>query len=187
MSKYLFLLMYAVPNVTVENATETSFASTSNIMDKYTYDEVRTSEVHSCWYVDVNSPQWFCPCNVQVVIEIDVSGSNHGMFQLHLENGAGKEWFTGINVHVLGTGYSPTVYDTRDARDDSASIQEAIDDWERMRLLQTDAPSTLNGAIILVYPKDIDVNNPTGDHIENVIMTYPGAKIQGIGKFTRFE
>jgi major membrane immunogen (membrane-anchored lipoprotein) len=129
------------------------------------------------------------------VIEINVTRHNifdhhHGMYQLHLQNSDGKGWFTGISVHLLGSGYDPTVYDTRDS-DSTTTIQEAIDKWEAAVIAKitggTPDATTLPGAIVLVYPNDVDVDNPTGAHVENVIMTYPGAKIQGIGTFLRFD
>lgn len=115
------------------------------------------------------------------MVEIDVS--HHGIFQLHLNNGQ-KEWFTGISVHVLGADYNPTVFDARDYDSGplTGPVQKAIDEWES--IASSADVTSLTGAIILVYPNDgIAEDNPTGAHVENLIMTYPGAKIQGIGTF----
>lgn len=122
----------------------------------------------------------------QVEIAIDFNGTTDhgGMYQLHLTNDAGNEWFNGISVHLLGTGYNPTVYDTRDAAalEGIGPIQAAIDQWEDVAKASDGNATTLNGAIILVYPgNDTTPTNPTGAHVENIVMTYPGAKIQGIG------
>jgi hypothetical protein len=105
------------------------------------------------------------------------------MFQLNLKNGAGKEWITGISVHLLGEGYNPTVYDTRDSNSTTGRIQEAIDTWEGT--INPGDTGSLPGAIILAYPNDVGVDNPSGAHVENIIMSYPGAKIQGIGTYPR--
>ena len=104
------------------------------------------------------------------------------MYQLEIENSANDRIIHGITVHLLDElSYNPVIYDSRetwyvsDSDTSKGRLQHALDHWEEATANHT------RGAVLVIYPNDISADNPTGAHVENLIMSYP-MKLQGIGK-----
>jgi hypothetical protein len=107
---------------------------------------------------------------------------DYGMYQLEIKNSANEFMLGGISVHLMHElSYNPVIYDSRqswyvlDPNAPNGRLQHAIDHWEEGTANHT------RGAILLIYPNTIAVDNREGAHVENLIMSHP-MKLQGIGK-----
>lgn len=123
---------------------------------------------------------------IQLAVPAVGSGVTAGAHNLVITGSNGKKTVNGLTFHVLGTGYSPTVYEvgpgvatakydpTKSASNTgtagvSHAIQNAIDD------------ANAGNALIVVYPNTaVAVTNPRGAYYENLVVT-KRVKLQGVG------
>ncbi|MCP5008534.1 MAG: hypothetical protein GY942_01000, partial [Aestuariibacter sp.] len=103
-------------------------------------------------------------------IDVDIPATTlAGAYQMEIAAANGNQSVNGLTMHVLGTGYNPTVYEVGPAYT-YPTIQAGIN-----------AASGANGdALVVVYPDTPVQWNPTGVYYENLVM-YAPIKLQGIG------
>jgi SdrD B-like protein/IPT/TIG domain-containing protein len=96
------------------------------------------------------------------------AGTPPGAHQLSITAGNGRSATNALTFHVLGAGYSPTVYEVGPGHT-YASVQEGIT-----------AAAASPQALVVVYPNTAYTYSPLGDYFENVVMHTP-IKLQGVG------
>lgn len=141
--------------------------------------------------------------NTQIVATVPAVGSNTsqipaGAHQLTVTADNGKKSVNGLTYHVLGTGYSPTVYEvgpgvpvakydpTKAASQTgsagvSHAIQNALDDADANERTDTNnGGADQHTQLVVVYPNTATTANPRGAYYENLVMSTP-VKLQGVG------
>ncbi|PKW26218.1 IPT/TIG domain-containing protein [Phycicoccus duodecadis] len=141
--------------------------------------------------------------DTQIVATVPAAGDladqvKAGAYQLSVTAANGLSTVNGITYHVLGTGYSPTVYevgpgvsvaayDPTDAASRtgtggvSHAIQNALDDADaNERAAGQPAGADGNTQLVVVYPNAATTTNPRGAYYENLVMSTP-VKLQGVG------
>ncbi len=100
-------------------------------------------------------------------------GTPVGPHQLSITANNGQRTINGLTFHVLGSGYSPNLYEVGPGRT-YAVIQDALDA----------AVASGGNDLVVVYPGQPDLANPRGNprgaYYENLIITTP-VKLQGVG------
>ncbi len=91
-----------------------------------------------------------------------------GAHQLDVRVHNGQHLVNGITIHVLGTGYSPSLLEVGPGMPYSI-IQSALED-----------AALVNEALVIVYPGTPEQWNPKGVYYENLVVHSP-VKLQGIG------
>ncbi|HLF26304.1 MAG TPA: IPT/TIG domain-containing protein [Anaerolineae bacterium] len=116
----------------------------------------------------------------QIVVRVP-DGTPAGAYQLSVTAANGQRTVNALTIHVLGSGYSPAVFEVGPGRTYNSNnpiyngtgrgpIQHALDD----------AASLGWNVLIVVYPGAAAQWNPTGAYFENVVMHYP-VVLQGVG------
>ncbi len=122
--------------------------------------------------------------------QIDVTvpaGAPIGPHQLSIEASNGQSTINGLTFHVLGAGYSPTLFEVGvgkfyDPTDPARITTDPISGLQYEHALQDALNDAANvaEALVVVYPGPQGLFNPFGAYYENIIMHSP-VKLQGVG------
>ena len=116
----------------------------------------------------------------QVVFSVPASAAP-GPHQLLVTGGDGLSTVNGITFHVLGTGYTPTIFEVGPGKAyDPSAASHNLGGYEHAIQDALNAAAATSQALVVVYPGPADTFNPLGGYFENVIMHSP-AKLQGVG------
>jgi hypothetical protein len=115
---------------------------------------------------------WILPVNSwsdhELVVRVP-GGVSPGAYQLTIRADNLQSTVNGLTFHVLGAGYSPTVFEVGPGKEYD-TIQSALDD-----------AAEVANALVVVYPgTSILFDNPLGFWLENPII-YSPVKLQGVG------
>lgn len=91
-----------------------------------------------------------------------------GQHNLRIRTSSGQRTVNAISIHVLGTGYTPTIFEVGPGRA-YGTIQSALE-----------AAANVPQAVVVVYPDTPTLWNPMGAYFENIVVHSP-VKLQGIG------
>ncbi len=111
--------------------------------------------------------------HIQARLPLGVAGgiTTAGPRQLRVGGATDQIMINGLTIHILGTGYNPTLLEVGPGHS-YATIQDALND----------AAALGEGAevLVVVYPGMAAQWNPAGVYYENLIMHSP-VKLQGVG------
>jgi hypothetical protein len=92
-----------------------------------------------------------------------------GVHQLLVSADNGQRTVNGLSIHVLGTGYAPTVFEVGPTKP-YTTVQSALD-----------AAAPISQSLVVVYPGAYTpLVNPLGIYYENIVI-YAPVKLQGVG------
>ncbi len=112
---------------------------------------------------------------IKVLVPAGGSGIAAGARQIVVKNGAGKVSSAGITLHVLGTGYNPTVYKVGPGLTGARTYNT-----DNGGTLQAALEAAGNGSLVVAYPQTPTADNPRGDILENIVI-HSGVEVQGVG------
>ena len=111
---------------------------------------------------------------IKVLVPAGGSGIAAGARQILVKSGAGKVSAAGITLHILGSGYNPTVFKVGPGQaidtDSGGTVQSALET----------ASHTPGISLVVAYPQTPTADNPRGDILENIVI-HSGVEVQGVG------